>query len=141
LKLNIHTLLIKDHADTKNLKVRAKSEDTRMFDPTMLRNSELLLRKVQYLSQLKLTNPFSNFTKAVSSTQHHVVPNLITVFLLLDMEVKEAKNTSSLRTPGAHHGVTEATSRLEEAPQTPAVFSLNHLTQRHEEVIENDCNT
>jgi hypothetical protein len=57
------------------------------------------------------------------------------------MAKKEAKNTSSLRTPGAHHGVTEATSRLEEAPQTPVVSFLNHLTQRHEEIIENNCNT
>jgi len=57
------------------------------------------------------------------------------------MAKKAVKNTSSLRTPGAAHGVTEATSRLEEAPPTPAVSFPNHPTQKHEEVNEKDCNT
>lgn len=143
LRINIHMRLMMTLAELTHQRVLPRSLISRMSLPTMLMNSRLLLKLVQFQSLLRLTLSSSNSTAVVSSTMLAAVLNLTTVSSLLVTETTMAKTTSSLRTHGVLHG--EKRDMLESPPHQTisAVSSLNHHTQSwlNHEHVKFECNT
>ena len=82
------------------------------FHPTLLSSLRLQLPKPQCLSPSRLTKESSKCTLTVSSIPLSVVPRLITPLLLSAMDLRMARNTTSLETPGPNLGEKWATSEL-----------------------------
>ena len=103
--LTIHTRLKTRDVTTMPVKVLLELPTIKELPLTASANSRLPLTKVQSQSPLKPTLKSSNLTELVSSTPKLAELNSITVFSLLVMVKRETKNTISLRTHGALHGV------------------------------------
>merc|ERR1711981_1088654 len=101
------------------------------------------LTRVPSLLPSRLTRETSNHTHPVFSLELAAEPTLTTVSLPLATGLHlTASNTSTLRTPGAHHGETRATSSWPSKTQTqlePAVSLADlHPSQPLTELTERD---
>jgi hypothetical protein len=100
-----------------------------MFNLIVLLNLRLLLTKVQFPLLSKLTDMYSKDIPEVLLHLLLVVPNLITVYSLLVMELKMVKDISLSKTHGDQAGVLTVMSKSLIAHPTSVVSSVNHPTQ------------
>lgn len=108
-KKNTNTLPEMDPANT-SLPLQSKIFPTLTSQPTHLPNSRLPSQSNQSQLPSKPTHQFSKDTPVVFSTPPLAEPALITPSLLLVMEPKKDKITTSSETPGVPHGVSLVTS-------------------------------
>merc|ERR1712086_165278 len=110
------------------------------FKQDLLNNFSLPLLKDQPSSLLRLTDPSSRDTPAVSSTPLNVEPNLITPSLLSDTEPQEANNTTLSETHGDQDGETMVTSTSPPNPEAQLVSAVSNKSpsgQPCNETIQN----